>query len=320
MRRRSNRSCTYTVNLERGADSCDVQALAHYLSTLNHQCEVVVLDASSGSEFDDHRRVLRWVARHVAIPAHHRYADGSADTIHAAVELSMTEKVIVATIDTRYSAEEVVAVCEMLDRFDVVEPEEYFEPLPWWGGLDAGRVLLHRGVDQSPDRATFAFRRAAFHPMRIDDRSAGNSTRRFVMQGAELHEAKGVFVRREPQQFATWLRLRPREAKGDLVTPAKSAFFFAVLPMLLILAILGGTQVAAGYAGVMTFASLMVAIRGRAGAGKFFPFRACLFAPLWIVERSVSVYWALFDRVRGARANAPSAALVRSKQSVASGE
>jgi hypothetical protein len=321
MRRRSNRSCTYAVSLDRGADSSDVQALAHYLSTLNHQCEVVVIDASDGSEFDDHRRVLRWVSRHVAIPAHHRYADGSADMIHAAVELSLTEKVIVARIDTRYSAAEVAAVCEMLDRFDVVEPEEYFDPLPWWGGLDAGRILLHRGVDQGPDdRATFGFRRAAFHPMRLDDRSVGNSARRFVMQGAALHEARGVFVRREPQQFATWLRLRPREATGDLVTPVKSAFFFAVLPMLLILAILGGAQVAAGYAGVMTFASVMLAIRGRAGAAKFFPLRACLFAPLWIVERSVSVYWALFDRLRGATRNAPATAVLRSSQSVASGE
>ena len=42
-----------------------------------------------------------------------------------------------------------------------------------------------------------------------------------------------------------------------------------------------------------------LALRGRAGASAFFPLHACLFAPLWVLERSVSVYWALFRKLRG---------------------
>jgi hypothetical protein len=37
-------------------------------------------------------------------------------------------------------------------------------------------------------------------------------------------------------------------------------------------------------------------VRGRIGAAQFFPMRACLLAPLWVFERAVSVYWALFRR------------------------
>ena len=303
MRRRPTLSCTYVVTLDSDAGRSDVQALAHYLSTINHECDVVVVDAAGATVFADRERVLRWVARHVAVRAHHRFADGSIDIVHAASDFCGTEKVIVATCESRYSAAEVHALCEMLDRFEVVEPEEYVDPLPWWGGVDAGRLLLHRGIEQIPESgSTFAFRRSAYRPMRAsDDRGTGGPVKRLVMQGAEVHEAHGVFVRRVPRHFNAWLRLRPHEAAADLVAPAKSAFFLAAVPILIVLAILGGLQVAAGYAGVMACGSVLLALRGRAGAGKFFPLHACLFAPLWIVERSISVYWALFDRLRAAK-------------------
>jgi hypothetical protein len=48
---------------------------------------------------------------------------------------------------------------------------------------------------------------------------------------------------------------------------------------------------------------MVLAIRGRAGAATFFPLRACLCAPLWMVERSISVYWALFRKLRGSTAD-----------------
>ncbi|HLJ75698.1 MAG TPA: hypothetical protein VKU62_13985, partial [Thermoanaerobaculia bacterium] len=47
------------------------------------------------------------------------------------------------------------------------------------------------------------------------------------------------------------------------------------------------------------FVSVALALRGRIGASRFFPLRACFFAPLWILQRSLSVYWALLWRVSG---------------------
>ncbi|HEX9160385.1 MAG TPA: hypothetical protein VF980_01660 [Thermoanaerobaculia bacterium] len=301
MRRRSNRSCTYAVALDSKAGNGEVQELANYLSSLHlAECEVLVLDDCGVAAFDDRDRILRWVAQHVAVLPHQRFSDGSVDVLQAATELAATDKLIIASTDARYTAADVRSICELLDRHEVVEPEEYVDPLPWWGGFDAGRILLHRGVDQTAHvRSTFALRRTSFRPLRgFDERPVGNCARRLLMQGAEVHEAHNVFVRREPRPFGAWLRERPREASADLATPMKSALFLAAVPLLAVLAVIGGTEMAGGYAGVMAFASIMLAVRGRAGAGKFFPMRACLFAPLWICERSLSLYWALFDRLR----------------------
>lgn len=303
MRRRSIRSCTYAVALDGDAGSSEVQDLAHYLSTLGSaQCEVIVVDGSPSELFDEHHRVLRWVSSHHAVLPHCRFLDGRVDLVQAVTELATTEHVIIAANDSRYTVDEVRALCELLNVHDVVEPEEYFEPLPWWSGLDAGGVLVDRGAERTTrPRATFAFRRAAFSPRReVPDRSGRNDARRLALQGAEVYEARGVFVRRAPGRFRTWLRYRPLQASADLAVPARSLFFVALVPLLVLLAVFGGSEVAGIGVAALAAGSVMLALRGRAGAGRFFPMRACLFAPLWIAERSVSVYWALFDRLRGA--------------------
>lgn len=317
------RAFTYAVALDSDAESGDVLALAHYLSTLGRAgCEVIVVDGSPPELFDEHHRVLRWVSSHHAVLPHCRFIDGRVDLVQAVTELAATERVIIAANDSRYTVDEVRAVCELLNVHEVVEPEEYFDPLPWWGGVDAGCALLHRGVDRAArTRATFAFRTAAFHALRdVPDRSGRNDTRRLALQGAEVYEARGVFVRREPGRFGAWLRSRPREASAELAAPLKTLFFLALVPLLIALTILGGPRVAGGCAAILTAGSVMLALRGRTGAGKFFPARACLFAPLWIAERSVSVYWALFDRLRGATVHAVAPSPLGTPKSVASGE
>ena len=103
--------------------------------------------------------------------------------------------------------------------------------------------------------------------------------------------------------------------------PVKTAFFFALLPAALLLAVLGGVRLAGGYAGAIALSSLVLAIRGRAGNATFFPLRACLSAPLWVLERSISVYWALLQKLNRSSAEAmhPSTA-DRGTRAVASGE
>lgn len=319
VRRRSLRICTYAVALDSDVSRDEVRALANYLSTLDlADCEVLVVDGSSSELFDEHDRVLRWVSRHVAVRPHARFIDGRVDLIQAATEFATTEKLIIAAGDSRYTSAEVRAICALLDHHDVVEPEEYFDPLPWWGGVDAGRVLLHRGAAAGANGgSTFAFRRAAFLVVRdVPDRSGRNEPRRLALQGAELHQARGVFVRREPQRFGTWLRLRPREASAELIAPMKTLFFLTLIPLVALLFVIGGGPIATGFGIAIATGAMMLALRGRAGAAKFFPLRACLFAPLWIAERSVSVYWALFDRLRGATVHAGvgSQVVVRSSQ------
>ena len=299
-----DRRCSYLVVIDdRQSRPEPLRELATYLSTLSvADCDVVVVDVSPADVFARNDRVLRWVARHVAPQPRHR-VDGAVDSVRAAVDLAACEKVIVAAAEVRYDELEIDQLCTLLDMHEVVEPQDYLDPLPWWGGIDAGRMLVHRGVEPLPDHGTtFGFRRSALRGLRGIDVQAmvcDDQVRRLAAQGAEVHSASDVFVRRTPPPLALWIDERLRQATDDFEVPVKTAFFFALLPMAILLAAFGGLRMAGGYAGAIACGSLLLALRGRMGAGAFFPLRACLFAPLWVFERSVSVYAALYRKLRG---------------------
>jgi hypothetical protein len=307
-RNASERCCSYVVILDNAAASgSDLRDLATHLSSLGvANCDVVILDASARLQFELNSRILRWVGRHVAVRPEFRTPGGATDITRAAASLAACEKVIVAADDVRYTPEAIGQLCDLLDVHEVVEPQDYLEPMPWWGGIDAGRILVHRGIEPQPDHgATYAFRRSAVRAMRALGSSEvhDDQVRRLAAVGAEVHAATDVFVRREPAPLGDWLAARPRLAGDDFALPMKTAFFFSLMPMLLLLAFAGGLRLAGGYAGVIAVATFGVALRGRTGAATFFPLRAALFAPLWVFERSVSVYWALFQKLRGVEAD-----------------
>jgi hypothetical protein len=296
--------CSYVVVVEgSSASRTELRELAGYLSDLGVTgCDVVVLDASPRLSFELNERILRWVARHVAVRAEHCTPAGILDRVRGAATAALCDKVIVASPDVRYTPEAIGQLCDLLDAHEVVEPQDYLQPLPWWGSIEAGRILVHRAIEPEPDHgATFGFRRTAIRGLRTVSMIDGTEdpARRLAAAGAEVFPAADVFVRREPGPLDSWLDERPRAAGSDFSFPLKSAFFFSIVPLLLLLATIGGLQLAGIYAGVLTFSSLGLALRGRTGATSFFPLRACLFAPLWVFERSVSVYWALFRKLRG---------------------
>ena len=309
-----DRRCTYVVALSPATRSLDLRPFAEYLSTLGVAgCEVVVLDASDA--VDEHRRILRWVARHVSVHE-------PIDVVRTAAHVASCEKIIIADEHVRYNVADLTELCAMLDAHEVVEAQDYLEPMPWWGGIDAGRMLVHRGIDPHPDRgATFGFRRSVVRGLRgFDATGSTDPVRLFALHGAEVVGATELFVRRCPRQLGEWLRERPREAGLDFDIPAKAAFFFALIPMAVLLTLMGGGRIAIGYTAAVAFASIVVAVRGRIGAGAFFPLRACLYAPLWVLERSVSVYWALLQRMRGTVVEQPASIATQRSTRVASGE
>ncbi len=301
-----DRRCTYLVVIDSDREPLsDLRDFAFYLSTLSVAgCEVVVVDGASQASFDESDRILRWVSRHVAARPRQRNFGGTIDPVRAALDFASCDKVIVAGPNVRYDDDAVGRICALLDAHEVVEPQDYFAPLPWWSGIEAARMLVHRGVDPLPDHGvTFGMRKWPVRGLRTIDiawSSGVDSVRRLAAQGAEVFSACDVFVRRLPPRLAEWLRERPRQADDDFALPFKTAFFFALLPAALLLAILGDVRLAGGYAGAVACASMVLAIRGRMGASAVFPLRACFSAPLWVLERSLSVYWALFRKLRGA--------------------
>jgi hypothetical protein len=299
----SDRRCSYVVvHDDPTASLDDLRSFANHLSTLGVAgCEVIVVDDTPS--FERNRRIFRWVGRHVSALPRHRALSGAVDPIRAAQDLASCEKVVVANARVRHDAATLAAVCSLLDVHEVVEPQDYYDPLPWWGGVDTGRMLVHRGIEPLPDHgATFGFRRAAVRGLRgLDafDDGGDDHVRRLQSQGAAVHSAGELFVRCEPPAIGSWLSTCARHAYDDFASPLKTAFFFALLPVAALLIAFAGAPLASGYAGVLVVGSLALAIRGRAGASSVFPFRAALFAPLWMLERSVSVYWALLRKLAG---------------------
>ena len=299
MRHRAHRDrlASYLVILDRG--TTDVTEFAAYLSTIAAAGFEVIL-AELPDAFDENDRVLRWVGHHVRIRPQHRSFTGAIDPLRVAMDVATCDKVIVADERVRYSVNALHEINGLLDAHEVVEPQDYFDPLPWWGGIDAGRMLVHRGIEPLPDHgATFGFRRGMLRGLRAIDAGAtmGDPPRRLASQGAEVFSALEVFVRRIPPLLGEWIRQRPRHADNDFSLPLKSALFFGILPVALVLSLLGGPRLAVCYAAAISVASLSLAMRGRVGAAQFFPWRACLYAPLWVLERSLSVYWALLRRL-----------------------
>ncbi|HVG23521.1 MAG TPA: hypothetical protein VND45_05160 [Thermoanaerobaculia bacterium] len=298
--RPQDRRCSYVVLVESATASAgELRELASYFSTLAVAgCDVVILDPAPRLQFELNDRVLRWVGRHIAVRAEHR---GSVDVIRAASTNAACEKVIVAAEDIRYTPEAIGQLCDLLDVHEVVEPQDYLDPMPWWGGIEAGRMLIHRGIEPQPDHgATFGFRRSAIRALHALPASTDTQVRRLASVGAEVYPAADVFVRREPSPLGEWMSSRVRSAGEDFALPVKTAFFLSLVPLLLLLSYLE-PRFAGVYAGVIAFVAVGLAARGRSGAAAMhFPLRACLFAPLWVLERSVSVYWALFRKLRGA--------------------
>jgi len=302
-RHSADRRCSYVVVLDDpSVGAGDVRNLAAYLSTVSVAgCEIVIIDDTE--RFERNRRVLRWVGRHLAALPRHRSITGSVDAVRAACDLAACEKVIVASPRARYTAAQLDEICSLLEEHEVVEPQDYCDPLPWWGGIDAGRVLVHRGIEPLPDHgATFGFRRSVVRGLRSLDSlelAGDDAVRRLQSVGAEIRSPDDLFVRCEPPSIGSWLRDRARQAGDDFSMPVKTAFFFAMIPLITLLASFGGARLAGSYAGAVAGVSLLLAVRGRSGASGVFPLRACLFAPLWILERSVSVYWALLRKMSG---------------------
>jgi hypothetical protein len=317
--------CSYVAIIARPCDRDELTELAHYLSDLGVTgCEVVILDETRGETFAAQRDSLRWVGRHETPRPQHRSAFGGVDRLRAAADLAGTEKVIVAAHDVRFDLVALERTLSELDIHEAVEPQEFCDPLPWWEGLDASRMLMRRGVEPEPNHsATFAFRRSVIASVRsLAPSRGGDDTGRLTYAGVDVMPALDAFVHRPPATLSDWIAARPGRAAAIFDSGAKAGFFLTFLPLLMIAGVFGGAAFAATAFATVAFASIAVALRGRRGAEHAVPLYAALLAPLWIVERSVLVYVALYSRFAGAAAatEPASAGTDGSRSRAASGE
>ena len=294
---------TYLLPIRRATFSpIEARELAVYFSTLNDAgCDVLVIDGSPAPVFREHAEVWRGVCRHEQVDRSFGYLNDKVNGIHTGMRLASIEKIVLADDDVRYTAAEIERVCELLDKFDVVRPQNYLSPLPWWARMEAARMLINRATLRTGDYpGTCAFRRSVM--LRVGPYDGDvlfdneEIIRHFARAGATISYATNLFVRKRPPTFHKWIEQRPRQAYEDFGLRGKTALFLS-LPIFAV-----WIGVAFGWKSFLA-SLLMVAIaavalaaagRSRGAASHYFSKSVCFFAPFWILERSMSTYWALY--------------------------
>ncbi len=299
-------SCTYILPIRRGQERREeTDDLTHYFLTLARAgCEVIVVDGSSPEIFTRHDNAWRHICRHVVVDPKYKYLNGKVNGVHTGVQLASCEKIVLADDDIRYTGDDIARICDLLRRHEMVRPQNYLAPLPWWARTEAARMLINRGVLRAGDYpGTCAFRRSAC--LRVGHYDGDvlfdneEIVRHFVLSGADVYNARGLFILKRPPIFRKWLEQRPRQAYEDFPMRTKTLLFMSLLPLLIVIGLTGGAPAAAGFFLLIAICPVLLAGRGLwlDQAHNFFPAYVILYAPLWVMERALSVYWALYWRV-----------------------
>ena len=276
----------------------EAEKFASYFRALKAAgCEVIVIDGSAPAVFEAHAAVWGSICRHEPVNRRFTYLNDKVNAIHTGIAIAANEKIILADDDVRYRAEEIALICERLERFDVVRPQNFVAPLPWWSRVEAARMLINRATLRMADYpGTCAFRRsAALYAGEYDgDVLFDNEEmiRHFARRGLKIDHQIDLFIRKNPPPFRKWLEQRPRQAYEDFGLRGKTLFFATLLPLAVFLAFAGQGQALMFLAIVLAVGSILIAAAGRARgeASQVFPQSACWFAPVWILERAASTY------------------------------
>ena len=164
-------------------------------------------------------------------------------------------------------------------------------------------MLINRGVLRTGDYpGTCGLRRSAM--LRVGHYDGDvlfdneELVRHFIVKGASVCHARDFFILKRAPTLSKWLEQRPRQAYEDFVMRAKTLGFMALLPLAALTLWLWGAGAAVIYVLAVAGVSMALAERGRRGvARRYFPARVTCHAPLWVLERALSVYWALYWRL-----------------------
>ncbi len=290
---------TYLLPIRRATfDQQEAEELATYFTEIGQTgCELLVVDGSPEAIFARQAEAWRGTCRHLPVDRSFGYRNDKVNGIHTGVQAARSGKIILADDDIRYTPAEIQAVEALLDDFEVVRPQNFLFPLPWWGKTEAARMLINRATLRAADYpGTCAFRREVMLESGSYDGDVlfdnEEIIRHFAVMGRQIAYASDLFVQKRPPRFRKWIEQRPRQAYEDFGMRAKTGLFLALPVGLMVAGVASGLRGAAIYVGVIAIFSVLLALRGwrRGCAAKFFPLVVCFFAPLWVGERTVSTY------------------------------
>src|SRR5919205_4370797 len=126
--------CTFILPIRRArVDESESASFADYFKLLRAAgCEVILVDGSPDSIFEAHEEAWRDLCRHVPPDPKYTYLNGKVNGVHTGVDLASCERIILADDDIRYAAADVQKMCGLLDEAEMVRPQNFIAPLPWW--------------------------------------------------------------------------------------------------------------------------------------------------------------------------------------------
>ena len=266
--------------------------------------DVVVVDSSPPDVLARHAEAWGGLARHVRPEV--ETPMGKVGGVLTGLGLARHDRVVIADDDVRYSRDGLERLVGLLDRAEVVRPQNVFEPegggpLPWHARWDTGRMLLNRlGGGDWP--GTLGVRRSALAGgYRGDVLFENLELVRTVRAGGGREIAPlDLFVDRRPPTARHFVSQRVRQAYDEWARPGRLAAPLAVLPVAGALAARGRWRLLG--AGALAVVVAAEAGRRRGGGRRAFAPTAPLWAPLWVAERAVTSWLAVGERLRGGAA------------------
>jgi hypothetical protein len=293
--------CSYLIPV-RWQDGNGRREMTGYLADLaTLGSEIIVVDGSPAAVFAANADAWRPnVSAHVPPDPAHTCLNGKVAGVRTAADLATRERLVIADDDVRYEADSLRRLLTLLDRYDLVRPQNYFDPLPWHARWDSARTLLNR-VSGADFPGTLGVRRSRFRAMGGYDGDVLFENLELIRtvraHGGRTHSPLDLYVRRLPPSSAHFRGQRVRQAYDDFALPGRMALELALIPAL----VLGLSRRRADLLLLAATAAALVAERGRrrAGGKHHFPASASLFAPVWVIERGVCAWLALVKRRRG---------------------
>lgn len=268
--------------------------LTTYLRWLAQHARIIVVDGSPAPLFDRHAEQWQGLVHHVR-PREDGSLNGKVSGVRTGMALATAERVVIADDDVRYDQQSLLRTVDLLDQADLVGPQNVFSPQPWHALWDTGRTLLNRSV-AADYPGTFAIRRETFQRMGgydgnvlFENLELMRTVRAF---GGRVIRPRDIYVVRRPPSSRRFFNQRVRQAYDDLAQPWRLTAYLPILPLAL------SRRGRRAVGGALAAATALAEVgRRRDGGTAVFPAAASLFAPLWVLERSVCVWLALSQRI-----------------------